>query len=56
MLLQDGEDDDEPKTIAKLEEEKKRKADQWFQEQVMSGAVGDDNPNFIPVRKAAKLL
>ena len=43
-------------SLEKLEEDRKRKAEEWFKSQVESGAVGDDNPNFIPVRKVSKLI
>ena len=36
-------------TLAEYEKEKKRKADDWFQEQLEAG-LGASNPNLIPVR------
>lgn len=41
-------------TLAEYEAEKKRKADEWFQEQI-EGQTAGGNPNLIPVGGASKM-
>lgn len=41
-------------SLDQYEAEKKRKADEWFQEQLDAG-LGESNPNLIPVGGNAKM-